>query len=137
MTKLEKLLGLTLLVSIFVLGVVSILTRDNTVGAYIDSGQVTTFTDVNVTNDLVVDGVLTTDDLATTDLITSGTTTFSGSSAVAIDSATSTLKIGKTGNGIAPGCLVLGSSSSTSSPVYITASGSTVSATTTKPAICR
>ena len=143
MTKLEKLLGLTLLVCIFVLSVISLVTKDKGVGAYIDSGQVSTFTDVNVTNDLVVDNVLTTEDLSATDdlnavdLTTTGTTTLSGSSAVAIDSATSTLKIGKTGDGIAPGCLVLGSSTATSSPVYITATGATITATTTKPAICR
>ena len=29
---------------------------DSSIGAYVDSGQVTTFTDVNITNDLVVDG---------------------------------------------------------------------------------
>lgn len=63
MTKLEKILGMTVLVCIFALVVVGLLTRDNGVGAYIDSGQVTRFTDVNVTNDLVVDGIASTNNL--------------------------------------------------------------------------
>ena len=144
MTKLEKILGLTLLVCIFGLGVVNLLSNNSSVGAYVDAGQVSTFTDVNVTNDLVVDGILTADDAVisdditvTGDLTTTGTTTFSGASAVAVDTTTSTIKIGKTGDGLAPGCLVLGSSTATASPVYITATGATITASTTKPAICR
>lgn len=53
------------------------------------------------------------------------------------DTASSTAQIGNIGNGVGTGCIILGDSAgATSSPVYITASGSTVSATTTKPAIC-
>ena len=72
-----------------------------------------------------------------------GTTSTIGSSLMVNDflqvsSPSSTAVIGKTsGTGYLPGCLVLGDSgSATSSPVYITATGGTVSATTTKPAIC-
>lgn len=50
----------------------------------------------------------------------------------------STIQIGNTLSGVGPGCLVLGDSAgTTSTPVYITATGTTVSATTTKPAICK
>lgn len=110
------------------------------VGAYIDSNQITTFTDVNVDNDLVVDGAFTTAGA----VILSGTTTISGApilsyaGAVKVNAATSTLQIGDTTSGIGTGCLVLGdSAASTTKPVYITATGATITATTTKPAICR
>ena len=69
--------------------------------------------------------------------ITSGT--FSGVVSVS-DSASSTLKVGQNlgGGNYGTGCIVLGDSGgATSSPVYITASGSTISATTTKPDICQ
>lgn len=56
---------------------------------------------------------------------------------ITLSSASSTLQIGDTTTGIAPGCLILGDSGgATSTPVYITVTGETVSATTTKPAIC-
>ena len=73
----------------------------------------------------------------------SGTLTQSGSvnmtGTVAVNqSASSTLQIGSTASGIGTGCIVLGDSSgTTSTPVYITATGATISATTTIPDICR
>lgn len=55
-----------------------------------------------------------------------------------LSSASSTLQIGSTTTGIAPGCLIMGDSGgATSTPVYITVTGATITAaTTTKPAIC-
>lgn len=71
----------------------------------------------------------------------SGATTLSATTTIsnAGDGASSTLRIGApVGVGFWPGCLVLGSSGGgTSTPVYITATGTTVSATTTEPSICR
>lgn len=70
-------------------------------------------------------------------VIVSGATVLKGTVNVS-QSTSSTLIIGNTDNGIGTGCLVLGNSNGvTSSPVYITAAGATISATTTKPAICR
>lgn len=54
MNKLEKIILYSLLVISVILGVVNL--KSNSLGAYIDSGQVSTFTDMNVTNDLVVNG---------------------------------------------------------------------------------
>ena len=72
-----------------------------------------------------------------------GTTgTFSGTLTVGdkgyiSKTANSTLQIGSTASGVGTGCLILGDSGgATSIPVYITATGGTITATTTKPAIC-
>lgn len=64
-----------------------------------------------------------------------GALTVTGNAQI-LQTTSSTLKIG-TGVGNITGCLELGDSSSASTTVYITASGATVSATTTKPAACR
>jgi len=70
-------------------------------------------------------------------LTQSGAVTMSGTAHVS-QSASSTLQIGNTTSGVNTGCLILGDSSgATSSPVYVTATGSSLSATTTRPAICR
>ncbi len=56
---------------------------------------------------------------------------------ITLASASSTIQVGNTTSGIAPGCIILGDSGgTTSTPVYITASGGTLTATTTTPAIC-
>lgn len=54
------------------------------------------------------------------------------------DTASSTAQIGNSGAGVGPGCIILGNSNgSTTQPVYITASGTTITATTTpRPAAC-
>ena len=65
-----------------------------------------------------------------------GAGTFSNTVAV-VDSASSTLTIGSAGDSANSGCLVLGDSSATGTKVYITATGETISATTTKPAACQ
>lgn len=50
----------------------------------------------------------------------------------------STVQVGSIASGVGTGCLVLGDSGgATSTPVYITATGGTISASTTKPAICQ
>lgn len=54
MNKLEKFILYALLGISVILGVVNL--KSNSLGAYIDSGQVSTFTDMNVTNDLKVNG---------------------------------------------------------------------------------
>lgn len=76
--------------------------------------------------------------IAAATLSVSGATTLSGTVQIS-NGTTSTLVVGKSsGTGYLPGCLKLGDSgSATSSPVYITVTGTTVSATTTKPAICQ
>lgn len=141
MNKVEKIIGLALLVGVLILGILNL--PNNKIGTYIDSGQVSRFTDVNITNDLVVDGDFTTADLNATGAIAlSGATAISGattlSAAVNVSSATSTVKIGNLADGVGPGCLILGdSASATATPVYITATGATITATTTKPVICR
>ena len=67
----------------------------------------------------------------------SGATTITGTANVS-QTTSSTLKIGYNASGLEYGCLVLGDSEgATSTPVYITATGGTITATTTKPAICR
>ena len=70
-------------------------------------------------------------------LTQSGAVTMSGTAHVS-QSASSTLQIGNTDSGLNTGCLILGDSSgATSTPVYITATGSSLSATTTIPNICK
>ena len=70
-------------------------------------------------------------------LTQSGAVTMSGTAHVS-QSASSTLQIGNTTSGVNTGCIVLGDSGgATSTPVYITATGATITATTTIPAICR
>ena len=70
-------------------------------------------------------------------LTQSGAVTMSGTAHVS-QSASSTLQIGNTTSGVNTGCIVLGDSGgATSTPVYITATGSSLSATTTIPNICK
>lgn len=67
----------------------------------------------------------------------SGATTITGIAAVS-QTNSSTLKIGYNADGLKYGCIVLGDSAgTTSTPVYITATGATISATTTQPTICK
>jgi len=67
-----------------------------------------------------------------TSLANIGETTFTGTVSVS-QSVSSTLTVGSSTK---TGCIALGDST-TSSVVYITASGSTITATTTRPSICR
>ena len=143
MNKVEKIIGLVLLVGILTVGLLNLPGKN--LGTYIDAGQVSRFTDVNITNDLVVDGDFSAEDLTVSDATTllgattiSGATTLSNAGIVKVTAATSTLQIGNTASGVAAGCLVLGDSgNATATPVYITATGATITASTTKPAICR
>lgn len=50
------------------------------------------------------------------------------------DTSNSTLQVGKASSA---GCLILGDSSAGASPVYITATGSTITGSTTKPSACQ
>jgi hypothetical protein len=107
----------------------------------------TTFSGINTTDGYQVDGTSVIDGSgnisgAITGAITSTTGNFSSTlnaeGLTTISGATSTLKIGNNASGIAAGCLVLGDSGgATSTPVYITATGATITATTTKPATCQ
>jgi predicted ATP-dependent Lon-type protease len=93
----------------------------------IDSSRGASFTSVSNSGNSSVGGTLA----------VTGATTLSGAVNVA-STASTTLQIGSTASGVGKGCLVLGDSGgTTSTPVYITATGATVSATTTKPAYCR
>jgi len=74
--------------------------------------------------------------ISATDLTVSGDASFAGDVTV-VDSASSTLVIGSNAASNNSGCLVLGDSNSTGTLVYITASGNQITATTTKPAICK
>ncbi len=150
MNKIDKIIIYSILGLCLILNVVGLVRKESAIGAYIDNGQVTRFTDMNITNDLVVDGQATFTGTSTLGkLAISGTTSLAGpttissttvisaASIVKIDAATSTLQIGSTADGVLPGCLVLGSTTATASPVYITATGATITATTTKPVYCR
>ena len=80
-------------------------------------------------------GALSVLSVSTGNITATGTVAFSGNVSI-VQAASSTLYIGGANN---TGCLALGDSSSPTSTnvVYLTASGSTVTATTTKPAECR
>ena len=86
---------------------------------------------ITTTGGITNSGTLTQSGAATL----SGATVISGTAQV-LQTTSSTLKIG-TGVGNITGCLELGDSSSASTTVYITASGATVTATTTKPSACK
>ena len=85
-----------------------------------------TATDAALSSTLSVTGATTLSD----DLSISGVATIS-------ESASSTLYIGNTSASDNSGCLVLGDSSATGTAVYITATGATITATTTQPAACQ
>lgn len=69
--------------------------------------------------------------------VTSGSdSTFAGTVSIQ-DTASSTLYVGDNGASDNAGCLVLGDSAATGTAVYITASGETVTASTTAPAACQ
>lgn len=139
----KKLIGFVILALVvgFVVGSFS---KDSVFGAgnpnrfpngYIDDGY-----GYYVNGVAVIDGSknITANSITVTTTSTmSGAAVLSGSVKIS-STASSTLQIGSTTSGVGTGCLVLGDSSgATSSPVYITATGTTISATTTKPAICR
>ncbi|MCL4399697.1 hypothetical protein M1506_00260 [Patescibacteria group bacterium] len=105
---------------------------------------VTNFTQVDAKSGFLVNGTSVINSSAqfvagvsTTQAVNvSGTTTLSGISKV-VQTTSSTLVIGSAAATNNSGCLELGDSSATGTIVYITASGATVTATTTKPASCR
>lgn len=75
-------------------------------------------------------------------LTSSGATLISGPTLFSVTpriekTASSSIQIGNSGSGVGAGCIILGDSGgTTSTPVYITASGATITATTTRPAVC-
>lgn len=78
-------------------------------------------------------GVLTTSaGIVNTGAITGSTATFSGF-VKAGSAASSTIQVGAASKA---GCLIIGDSSNGASPVYITATGATITASTTKPVAC-
>ena len=126
--KLNYILGILLIISVCFSGYM-FGKKESTLGI---SQKASKFTNVEVTNEL-----------QTADLSVTGDTTFGSgyiktTGSLIEQSISSTLKVGNDASGLNTGCLVLGDSAgATSSPVYITATGATISATTTKPAICR
>jgi len=79
-------------------------------------------------------GVLTTSaGIVNTGAITGSTATFTGFGKFG-NAASSTVQVGAAAKA---GCLILGDSANGASPVYIIASGATITASTTKPAACQ
>lgn len=143
--KLNYILGILLIISVCFSGF--LYGKESKLGI---KANATKFTNLEVTNELqtadltVTDDVTIADDVAVTgDLAVTGDTTLGSgyiktTGSLIEQSVSSTLKVGNDASGLNTGCLVLGDSAGvTSSPVYITATGATISATTTKPAICR
>ena len=103
----------------------------------------TNFDSVDTTDGYKVDGTAVIDgdgnyDGAITATIGTFSSTLDVEGIASVSGSTSTLKIGDDSTGLAAGCLVLGDSGgATSTPVYITATGATISATTTQPAACQ
>lgn len=101
-------------------------------------GGVTNFDSVDVTDGYLVDAttVINGSGQVVAPLSSSGTSTVT--KLIVEATASTTVQIGNIGAGVGPGCIILGDSGgATSSPVYITASGTTITAaTTTRPAIC-
>lgn len=138
--KLNYILGILLIISVCFSGYM-FGKKESTLGI---KSNATKFTNLEVTNELQTADLTVTDDVAITDdLSVTGDTTFGSgyiktTGSLIEQSISSTLKVGNDDSGLNTGCLVLGDSAgATSSPVYITATGATISATTTKPAICR
>jgi len=100
-------------------------------------GGVTNYDALSLSETLSVTGVSTmTGGITSAGTLTqSGAAVFSGNTSV-VQSASSSIYVGGADN---TGCIVLGDSSAPTSTnkVYITATGATISATTTKPQICR
>jgi hypothetical protein len=91
---------------------------------------------VHNTKEIFVNGVTLESILSATSAVFSSTLTVQDE--LYVDSSNSTIQVGDTTLGVGTGCLILGDSGgATSSPVYITATGATLSATTTKPSICK
>ncbi len=94
----------------------------------------TTFSGINTTDGYQVDGITVIDGSGNLDVAG----TLDVESLLSISGVSSTLQIGNDADGIGAGCIVLGDSgSATATPVYITATGATITGTTTKPAICQ
>ena len=80
-------------------------------------GGTTNYDSLGLSGTLDVTGAATVASLVASGRVTSGSTAQAGKASVA-------------------GCLILGDSAAGASPVYITATGATVTASTTKPAAC-
>lgn len=125
--KLNYILGTLLIISVCFSGF--LYGKESKLGI---KANATKFTNLEVTGELQTADLTVTGDT----ILGSGYIKTTGS--LIEQSVSSTLKVGNDASGLNTGCLVLGDSAgATSSPVYITATGATISATTTKPAICR
>lgn len=125
--KLNYIIGTLLIISVCFSGF--LYGKESKLGI---KANATKFTNLEVTGELQTADLTVTGDT----ILGSGYVKTTGS--LIEQSVSSTLKIGNDASGLNTGCLVLGDSAgATSSPVYITATGATISATTTKPAICR
>lgn len=150
----QKNIDRILLVAILIVGLIGVFggsKKSGVLGVYDYSKTSVTDSDALVTGSLTVLGTTTLSGtlsgFATSSLTTltvsgatalQGATTLSGITKVQA-SASSTIIVGGagTGGGYTAGCIKLGdSASATSTPVYITATGATITATTTRPASC-
>ena len=104
-----------LLSILIIIGGISLFSRNGNIGAYEES--YTNFTNLKATDAFKSEGA----------------TTLSGTVSIN-QSTTTTLAVGGTGK---TGCIAMGDSASSTLITYLTITGSTVSATTTKPAICK
>lgn len=118
MNRIEKIAAFILLVACLVVGIVSLSVNKKLGVNYNDTSS---FTNVDVSGTLTAGA-----------LSSSGATTLSGTTTI-LNTTKTTLSVGGVNN---IGCLAIGSSGSTTTVNYITANGSTLSTTTTKPAGC-
>ena len=140
MNTIKEYAGLVGLVLVLVLGFL-VLTAEQPVAISLGGGT-SDFTNVNVKSGgtyAVADTTVIDSSRNLTGVDITGTYGYIKSTGGLVEqSVSSTFKVGNDSDGLNTGCLVLGDSGgATSTPVYITASGSTITASTTSPAICR
>ena len=128
MKELLKYLSAAVIGGLIVLAIVNSAAGDKALGAQVQNDKFI------FTGGIQTSGITNTGNVSTTGNSTvSGTLTVNGISQIG-NTASSTLKVGAASKS---GCLVLGDSANGSSPVYIIASGSTITASTTKPVACQ
>ncbi len=125
------LLGIVAVVALIFTGG-NVVTQDQPIGGLVHNVKEI------FTNGLTAEGTLTAKDATFSSTVAvTGVSTLSDELKVN-RTASSTIQVGSTASGVGTGCLILGDSgASTTQPVYITATGATITATTTKPAICQ
>lgn len=103
-------------------------------------GGTATLNDVAVNGTMTISGVATNttdavlETLSVTDTATLETVVVNGLLTTFGDATKATIQVGAVSKA---GCIILGDSAAGTSPVYITATGETITASTTKPAACQ